>query len=207
MFPAKVDASTLQKLSLAPKNEASIINTLKFIGLLDEECKKTSEAIEIFSKHSDSDFEISLERKVKEAYSELFENFGEKAWEVDRSSLISFFRVHDETSSITATRQAITYETLASLSGHKTHATSKASPTKSTQTQRSNSNTKKRKDKVEPQGETIQPTTQDKLEVQTNINGIGLTVRIEINLPAQGEQETYDRIFQSIRKNLIDGQG
>jgi len=33
----------------------------------------------------------------------------------------------------------------------------------------------------------------------------GLTVRIEINLPADGDQETYDWIFKSIRENLLDG--
>jgi hypothetical protein len=33
----------------------------------------------------------------------------------------------------------------------------------------------------------------------------GLTVRVEVNLPADADQETYDKIFQSIRKNLIDG--
>lgn len=32
----------------------------------------------------------------------------------------------------------------------------------------------------------------------------GLSVRIEINLPADGSQETYDRIFRSIRENLLD---
>ncbi|MDE2180489.1 MAG: hypothetical protein KGJ40_06545 [candidate division NC10 bacterium] len=34
---------------------------------------------------------------------------------------------------------------------------------------------------------------------------VGLTVRIEINLPAQGDQETHDRIFQSIKQNLLNG--
>ena len=33
---------------------------------------------------------------------------------------------------------------------------------------------------------------------------VGLTVRIEINLPAGGSKETYDNIFKSIRANLID---
>jgi hypothetical protein len=33
---------------------------------------------------------------------------------------------------------------------------------------------------------------------------VGLTVRIEINLPASGDQETYDRIFK-IRENLLRG--
>ena len=35
---------------------------------------------------------------------------------------------------------------------------------------------------------------------------VGLTVRVEINLPADGDQETYDRIFKSIRENLIDAE-
>jgi hypothetical protein len=34
--------------------------------------------------------------------------------------------------------------------------------------------------------------------------GVALTVRIEINLPASGDQETYDRIFKSIRENLLN---
>lgn len=33
---------------------------------------------------------------------------------------------------------------------------------------------------------------------------VGLTVRVEINLPAGGNKETYDAIFKSIRENLID---
>jgi hypothetical protein len=31
----------------------------------------------------------------------------------------------------------------------------------------------------------------------------GLTVRVEVNLPAGGDQETYDKIFRSIRQNLF----
>lgn len=31
-------------------------------------------------------------------------------------------------------------------------------------------------------------------------------MRIEVNLPANGDQKTYDAIFQSIRKNLIDSE-
>ena len=35
---------------------------------------------------------------------------------------------------------------------------------------------------------------------------VGLTVRVEVNLPADGDEEVYDRIFRSIRKNLIDAE-
>jgi len=33
---------------------------------------------------------------------------------------------------------------------------------------------------------------------------VGLTVRIEINLPADGTKETYDNIFKSIKENLFN---
>jgi hypothetical protein len=32
----------------------------------------------------------------------------------------------------------------------------------------------------------------------------GLTVRIEVNLPPAADQETFDRIFRSIRENLLN---
>lgn len=35
--------------------------------------------------------------------------------------------------------------------------------------------------------------------------GVGLTVRIEINLPPGGDQATYGAIFKSIRENLLNG--
>jgi hypothetical protein len=39
---------------------------------------------------------------------------------------------------------------------------------------------------------------------ERNQRNVGLTVRIEVNLPAAGDQETYDKIFRSIRENLLN---
>lgn len=206
MFPARVDAETLRKLSLAPKNESMVINVLRFLGFIDDECKKTKLAGVVFSKHQDDAFAAEIEKAVQSAYSELFTTMGDAAWSADRSSLIGFFRVHDETSEITATRQAIAFETLASLSGHGESVQPKASKPKSL-------------GKTAPAKKPLAKQKQETLqEVQANevgsgslplntpgAGGVGLTVRIEINLPAQGDQETYDRIFQSIKKNLLNG--
>lgn len=43
-----------------------------------------------------------------------------------------------------------------------------------------------------------------KVEINTTDRkkDMALTVRIEINLPANGSKETYDNIFKSIRANL-----
>lgn len=195
MFPPRVDADTLRKLSLAPKNESMVINILRFLDLIDEEGKKTGLAGTVFSKHQDDAFASELEKVVSGAYSDLFETMGPAAWESDRSTLIGFFRVHDETSELTATRQAIAFETLASLSGHgevvkakvsSAKASAKAAPARKKATK------KAQQKSVEPLG-------------FIEKGNVGLTVRIEINLPAQGDQETYDRIFQSIKQNLLNG--
>lgn len=35
-------------------------------------------------------------------------------------------------------------------------------------------------------------------------NEVGLSVKIEVNLPANGTPDVYDAIFASVRKRLID---
>ena len=55
---------------------------------------------------------------------------------------------------------------------------------------------------------TTHPAVQEK--GRTGVSGghpqrdVGLTVRIEVNLPPAADQETYDRIFKSIRANLLN---
>ena len=34
---------------------------------------------------------------------------------------------------------------------------------------------------------------------------LGMSIKIEVNLPSNASKETYDYIFRSIRENLIDG--
>jgi FKBP-type peptidyl-prolyl cis-trans isomerase (trigger factor) len=43
-----------------------------------------------------------------------------------------------------------------------------------------------------------------KSDLNTN-KEFGLSVRVEINLPADGTKETYDNIFKSIKENLLGG--
>jgi hypothetical protein len=200
MFPSRVDGETLKKLSLAPGNESVVINVLRFLGLVDEQGKKTNLAGTVFSRHQDDAFASELEKVVKEAYSELFETMGAAAWGADRSSLIGFFRVHDETSELTATRQSIAFETLASLSGHGETVKVKTPAAKSSIKSSSPKRGSKSPDVGEPQKDKVLEELR-----QRGPAGVGLTVRIEINLPAQGDQDTYDRIFQSIKQNLLNG--
>lgn len=198
-FPSVVTAETLKKLGIAPNNESYVINTLKFIRVIDDEGNKTKEAASVFTKHDDVEFAKEFGNLVSAAYSDLFSLYGEDGWTLEQSKLISFFRGSDESSAEVGRRQAITFQALAGLSGHESNIGSLKSNTK-----------KSGKVNAKPQVKKAQPVVAVKHEQKLNIDGskkirdIGLTVRIEINLPAVADQDTYDMIFKSIRENLID---
>lgn len=198
-FPAAVDAGTLKKLGFAPNNESYILNVLRFLGLLDDEGKKTAEAARVFNLHDDAEFHKAFAAAVKAAYKDLFELHQDAAWNLDADALIAFFRANDGTSAIVGRRQASTFQLLAAFSGYGDVPALKRSGDKSGKrapAKKASSNDsgtpggKRKKPPVTPRGE---PTT------------VGLTVRIEVNLPADGDQATYDRIFKSIKENLLNG--
>lgn len=197
-FPENISSDTVKKLGLAPNNESYVINVLQFIGVINAEGKKTSEAAKVFANHKDDDFSKSFGELVKKAYSALFELHSENSWSLSIDDLITFFRQSDQTSATIGKRQANTFKILASLAGHGELPESRVVKTKSA------TNAKK---------EGKKQTAKSKETRSANISGsmgsghskdVGLTVRIEINLPADGTKETYDNIFKSIKENLLD---
>lgn len=202
-FPNVVDASTLKKLGLASNNESYLINILKFLNLIDDEGKKTQLASKAFVLHKDEDFQNSFSDVVKSAYAELFELQQDDAWKLDDESLITYFRQTDQSTEIVGKRQAVTFKSLAGLAGKREISAPRSSSGAKAAAKDSGNPAKKKtkKPKVsnlpDHSGE-IPPINQNR------DNTLGLTVRIEINLPADGSQATYDRIFKSIKENLID---
>jgi Family of unknown function (DUF5343) len=134
---------------------------------------------------------------VKASYVELFALHGEDAWDLQLDSLISFFRNNDQTSDPVGRRQASTFQALASLSGHGEIATPAKQSPKPKEPKPKVTKAKVDTPKMSPDPEGL--SLGDKLH-----RDVGLTVRIEVNLPAAADQETYDRIFRSIRENLLN---
>lgn len=199
-FPKEVTADTLRKLGVAPKNESYVINVLRFLGIIDEEGKKVDAKAKVLANHHDDAFTKEFGKLVQEAYEELFELHGDATWKQDRGTLTQFFRTTDHSSDVVGTRQAATFSALAALSGHAELPTPKPNSVKATankQKQIKTSAEKMSADKGKAPNEHHTGTI--------DVAPVGLTVRIEVNLPASGDQETYDRIFQSIRKNLLNG--
>jgi hypothetical protein len=139
---------------------------------------------------------------VKAAYSDLFKLHGDDAWALDSGKLITYFRQTDQSSELVGTRQASTFRALVAYAGHAETASPNA---RATTKAASNE-----KPKVKSSPKPIAKDSHNSNGLSQNVSdtgqerNFGLTVRIEINLPASGDQDTYDKIFKSIRSNLIN---
>lgn len=71
-FPKEVNAETLRKLGVAPKNESYVIGVLRFLGVLDEEGKRVNNKSQAFLQ-GDESFQAAFADIVHDAYDELFE--------------------------------------------------------------------------------------------------------------------------------------
>jgi hypothetical protein len=198
-FPSTVTSETLKKLGIAPKNESYIINILRFIGAIDAEGKKTEDAARVFSK-SGEDFQQDFEGMIKTSYADLFALHGDATWALPTDKLKAFFRHTDQTTDLVGMLQAATFQLLATFAGHgqvpvptTQKVAAKPKPTKAASSSKISG--------AAPAAITT-PSSQKKEEPARDL---GLTVRVEVNLPPGADQETYDRIFRSIRENLLNG--
>ena len=202
-FPPTVNSETVKKLGLASNNESYLINAIQFIGIIDSEGKKTTRGLEVFSHHKDEEFQPAFKKLLDEAYSDLNELHGENKWSLSRDELVTYFRKADKTSDAIGQRQAGVFRAFASLAGYgEPEGKANAAKTKKPKEQKTAKSPKLTK-KVEEASNSNTQTKQNKNNGSKS--DVGLTVRIEINLPAGGTQETYDNIFKSIRANLLNG--
>jgi hypothetical protein len=150
-FPNSVTSETVKRLGLASNNESYVINALQFVGIIDEDGKKTKAGSDIFSKHKDEEFAKAFASLTQKAYSSLFELHGEESWNLDNDELITFFRQSDQTSDAIGRRQAQTFKIFAALSGHGDLPEKRSGKSKVTSKKASFSGSKTPKKTVTPQ--------------------------------------------------------
>jgi hypothetical protein len=212
-FPPKVDAGYLQRFNTAPANESYVISILRFLGLIDEEGNRV-EANTSYFYGSDESFKSGLEGTLRSAFSQVFDEMGDGALDAERSDLTHWFRAADKTSELGGQRQASTFETLAALAGHGELPTTRGNAAKKTAALGGGATKKAPAKKT---------ASKDREDVRSHPgdrgagagdggrrNGdvherqdVGLTFRIEVNLPPGGDADTYDAIFASIKKHLM----
>ncbi|EJJ25838.1 DUF5343 domain-containing protein [Rhizobium sp. CF142] len=200
-FPATVSSETVKKYQLASNNESYVINALQFLGIIDEEGKRTDKGHEVLLLPP-GNFEKAFGSLVREAYADLFEIRGEDAWTLTKGELTAYFRTNDKTSEVIGGRQAGVFLAFSALAGNEQQptATKPRAPAPG-----GNSKAARAKPVKAKQANTVTgPVTVSAPHTTSTKRDMALTVRIEINLPAEGSQETYDNIFKSIKANLLD---
>lgn len=207
-FPASIDAGILKKLGLAPNNESYILSVLRFLGLIDEKGARNSDYQSLFSIADDAKFSEGFSKIVHQAYGELFNLRGEDAWELDKPSLSTFFRQSDGTSAVVGDRQVNTFVALAEFSGKRSPSAAKSNISANDSNRRKSPAKNASKPKKVADAHL---TSSSKKEVPHVERGhvdfsrdIGISVKIEVILPSDASAETYESIFRSIRKNLIE---
>lgn len=199
-FPNEVTADTLKKWSIAPNNETYIVNVLKFLGIIDEDGKRSGERAKVFLEHEDEGFARGFAEITANAYADLFETFGDNAWYLEKDRLISYFRSADETSATVGKRQASTFQLLAAFAGHGDAPSERAHPRRTQVPKKKAKTTTKEKGNRPLPPASASSGGARSLELST-----GFALRIEVNLPVTDDQAVYDKIFRSIRENLLYG--
>jgi hypothetical protein len=204
-FPPKVDAGYLQRFGIASANESYIISILRFLELIDEDGGQRDENIDFFFR-DDEAFKQGFEKRLRDAYAQLFDEMGDDALTAEKDSLTHWFRAADKTSALVGQRQASTFQTLAALAGHGDVPASRA-PSRATKPESSarkpKANTRTTSNAAARQTLSPQPSKRTPGSDAANGSDVGLTVRIEVNLPPGGDANTYDAIFASIKKHLM----
>lgn len=206
-FPGKVDAGYLQRFQIAPANESYIISILRFLGLIDEEGNRAEDSTAYFFGNDDT-FKPGLEAALRDKYALLFNEMGDAALTASKNDLTHWFRHADKTSELVGQRQAATFLTLAALAGHGEVPVVRGTGSRKA-TAVSGETAKKTTTKKAPAKKAAERPADDgkagdggKGQGQ-NGQDVGLSVRIEVNLPPGGDADTYDAIFASIKKHLM----
>jgi hypothetical protein len=208
-FPPKIDAGYLQRFNIAPANESYVISIVRFLGLIDEDGNKVEDNAQYFYGNDES-FKSGLEAALRSAYSQLFDEMGDSAFAADRADLTHWFRASDKTSDLVGQRQASTFQTLAGLAGHGEVPVARVNSGKKAANGTRGAARKATAGSATPRKQVATPTPKADPQNVSGATGraqishdVGLTVRIEVNLPPGGDSDTYDAIFASIKKHLM----
>lgn len=178
-FPTTVNSDTVKKFGIASKNESYVINALQFIGVIDEEGKRTDRGREVLATHDEEAFKKAFEALIRDSYEDLFDLRGDDAWTMNKDALIGYFRGADKTSEVIGTRQAALFQAFRALAGHEqVTAAPKNDGTPKRAAKASRSKPTNAKEPIQ-----TSPPVERSISVAPTKKDMALTVRIEINLP------------------------
>lgn len=194
--PSTVNLKTLITYGLKSTNDRPIVNILKFIGFV------ASDGIPTDAWKNYRNREIAtkvLGSSIKSAYSDLFQTFPD-AYRKDNEALRNYFSVHTSVGEQSISAMVSTFKALCELAtfpeDEKSEMYTENEEAKTpTPNQVSDSNS-------------IPLNKQSTLAIPScpnTTNGLSLNINIELHLPATQDGEVYDKLFEALKKHLLQG--
>lgn len=176
--PAKVDREYLNSIGLASSNDRPIIPLFRFLGFISSSGSPT----DVYQAYRDkSKAKVVLGRAIKSAYSGLFATYRD-ADKRDDDALANYFRAKTSLGERAIGAVVATFKTLsASASFEDREETEDLEPTHP------------RKARA--------VAARDELAVDSLSS---LTISIQLQLPATEDETVYDKLFSSLRRNLLE---
>jgi len=175
-LPSKVTQKWINSIGFTSSNDPSIIPLLKKLGFIDRSGVPT----ELRARYRDKDLAPKvMAEAIKNAYKELFETYPD-AYRKDKEALRNFFASQTGKAENTIEKMIQTFKALCELADFESN--SEEYP----------------HNEVVPSREGL--TTL--MEKQTP-KGLTINVNIQLQLPATTDEEVYDKLFRSLKRNLL----
>jgi hypothetical protein len=176
-IPEKINQEYLESIGYASKNDRPIIAILKTIGMIDKENKPNQNYANFRDITQTKQIMATL---IGKAYSELFVAYPNAPHE-DRKKLDNWFKTKLGVGDVAASHASGTFLTLSLFADFNEEA-------KEVKEQ------KKEAVKGEPEKKEMKPTYSE---------GVIVNLNIQLVLPATENVEVYDKIFKSLKENIL----
>lgn len=182
--PDRFTVDHLKAIGFGASNDRAIVPLMKDLGFLGSDGQPTQRYRD-YRDHARA--KSVMAEALREAYSDLFQ-INERITKADRDAVMGRFKSLHDSSDRVAELQAMTFFALLDLADLNVKAATRGEPSKAEEIHSSTRD---------------QPT--DRGGGPMSGQGVALTYRFEIQLPATRDVDVFRAIFRAIREELIDG--
>lgn len=181
--PSKFTTKDLPAWGYKSSHDRPVVGILRFIGFLDNSGVPTE-----LWREARTNAPGAVAKGVRAGYAELFSMFPD-ANRKDAESLTNFFKAKTSVSEAGVKQIVGTFKALSQIGDFDSASDPESPPPSPSATMESSSTVPLPKTQI------------------GNAGGLGVTLNIELSIPADPTGEVYDKFFAAMRKHLFDGGG
>lgn len=189
--PSKVTQKTLESFGFKSTNDRSIISILKTLEFVSSDNTPTANWTAFRNKEKAG---VILGNCIIKAYSDLFDMYPD-AYQKDNEAIRNFFSANTSVGEQAIGAMVNTFKSLCEMATFdKLDVQNNPLPTNEASEISATVNT--------DQGT---PTYNKNIPLQVKSNGLALNINIELHLPATQDGEIYDKLFEALKRHLLQG--